>query len=206
MIRWLALPCSAPGTALLTRWSAPLIAQIAENHSAPVIKANPDLYWRLTHVHTPIVPHSRISSEAIAMSGKAKAPEPTPKRAASRSKRVESYSSYIFKVLKQVHPDTGISKKSMVRRSHILCPCLCTRVAFIHASSRVIPTRAVRAAPSFSPLLSTHSFAALTRLSKRSTTSPQAAQTLACAYLALSILYALLTRLVCCFVLVCSRS
>jgi histone H2B len=24
-------------------------------------------------------------------------------------KRVESYSSYIYKVLKQVHPDTGIS-------------------------------------------------------------------------------------------------
>ena len=26
-------------------------------------------------------------------------------------KRVETYSSYIYKVLKQVHPDTGISKK-----------------------------------------------------------------------------------------------
>ena len=30
-----------------------------------------------------------------------------------RKKRTESYSSYIYKVLKQVHPDTGISKKSM---------------------------------------------------------------------------------------------
>ena len=30
-----------------------------------------------------------------------------------RSKRTESYSSYIYKVLKQVHPDTGISKKGM---------------------------------------------------------------------------------------------
>jgi len=29
------------------------------------------------------------------------------------SKRVETYSSYIYKVLKQVHPDTGISKKAM---------------------------------------------------------------------------------------------
>ena len=28
-------------------------------------------------------------------------------------KRVESYSSYIYKVLKQVHPDTGISKRGM---------------------------------------------------------------------------------------------
>ena len=30
-----------------------------------------------------------------------------------RSKRVETFSSYIYKVLKQVHPDCGISKKSM---------------------------------------------------------------------------------------------
>ena len=28
-------------------------------------------------------------------------------------KRVETYSSYIYKVLKQVHPDTGISKRGM---------------------------------------------------------------------------------------------
>ena len=30
-----------------------------------------------------------------------------------KKKRVESYSSYIYKVLKQVHPDTGISKRGM---------------------------------------------------------------------------------------------
>ena len=30
-----------------------------------------------------------------------------------RTRRVESYSSYIYKVLKQVHPDTGISKRGM---------------------------------------------------------------------------------------------
>ena len=30
-----------------------------------------------------------------------------------RKKRTESYSSYIYKVLKQVHPDTGISKRAM---------------------------------------------------------------------------------------------
>ncbi len=28
-------------------------------------------------------------------------------------KRTETFSSYVYKVLKQVHPDTGISKKSM---------------------------------------------------------------------------------------------
>ena len=33
-----------------------------------------------------------------------------PKR---RKKRVETFSSYIYKVLKQVHPDTGISSKAM---------------------------------------------------------------------------------------------
>jgi len=41
----------------------------------------------------------------------------TPKKAGTgkgrKSKRVESYSSYIYKVLKQVHPQTGISKRGM---------------------------------------------------------------------------------------------
>ena len=39
-----------------------------------------------------------------------------PKKASTSSKskkRTETYSSYIYKVLKQVHPDTGISKKGM---------------------------------------------------------------------------------------------
>ena len=41
------------------------------------------------------------------------------KKAASKSggrkkrKRVESYHTYIFKVLKQVHPDTGMTRRSM---------------------------------------------------------------------------------------------
>ena len=39
-----------------------------------------------------------------------KAPADKKKRS---KKRVESYSTYIYKVLKQVHPDTGISKKGM---------------------------------------------------------------------------------------------
>eukprot|EP00920_Eleutheroschizon_duboscqi_P021432 GHVT01050497.1.p1 GENE.GHVT01050497.1~~GHVT01050497.1.p1 ORF type:complete len:113 (+),score=12.84 GHVT01050497.1:221-559(+) len=30
-----------------------------------------------------------------------------------KKKRSETYASYIFKVLKQVHPETGVSKKSM---------------------------------------------------------------------------------------------
>jgi len=36
-----------------------------------------------------------------------------PSKKTRSKKRVESYGTYIYKVLKQVHPDTGISKKSM---------------------------------------------------------------------------------------------
>ncbi|KAL7492880.1 hypothetical protein ACHAWT_003987 [Skeletonema menzelii] len=47
-----------------------------------------------------------------------KAPSKAAKKASTETKkrskkRVESYSTYIYKVLKQVHPDTGISKKGM---------------------------------------------------------------------------------------------
>eukprot|EP01130_Rhizamoeba_saxonica_P008573 TRINITY_DN346_c0_g1_i1.p1 TRINITY_DN346_c0_g1~~TRINITY_DN346_c0_g1_i1.p1 ORF type:complete len:117 (-),score=26.62 TRINITY_DN346_c0_g1_i1:75-425(-) len=38
--------------------------------------------------------------------------EKKPRRAAKR-KNYNSYSTFIYKVLKQVHPDTGISKKAM---------------------------------------------------------------------------------------------
>jgi histone H2B len=38
----------------------------------------------------------------------------TPKKAGkANKKRIESCSSYIYKVLKQVHPETGISKRGM---------------------------------------------------------------------------------------------
>lgn len=47
--------------------------------------------------------------------GKKAAKKVAPKKAPSKksAKRVESYSSYIYKVLKQVHPSTGISKRGM---------------------------------------------------------------------------------------------
>lgn len=35
------------------------------------------------------------------------------KRAVNSAKRAETYSVYIYRVLKQVHPETGISKRSM---------------------------------------------------------------------------------------------
>ncbi len=43
----------------------------------------------------------------------AKAPKKAGDGKKRNKKRTESYSSYIYKVLKQVHPDTGISKKGM---------------------------------------------------------------------------------------------
>lgn len=53
-------------------------------------------------------------------SGANKTPAKTPaegkkalKKGRKGKKRTESYASYIFKVLKQIHPDTGISKRSM---------------------------------------------------------------------------------------------
>jgi histone H2B len=51
---------------------------------------------------------SKQKSTKKAASKEAK--DPSKKR---KSKRTESYGTYIYKVLKQVHPDTGISKKSM---------------------------------------------------------------------------------------------
>ena len=49
-------------------------------------------------------------------SGKKPAAKKVVKKDASKKKArkgVESYKLYIFKVLKQVHPDTGISSKAM---------------------------------------------------------------------------------------------
>ena len=52
------------------------------------------------------------SKQAPAKAAKAAKASTDGKKKRSK-KRVESYSTYIYKVLKQVHPDTGISKKGM---------------------------------------------------------------------------------------------
>merc|ERR1711981_1043984 len=47
-------------------------------------------------------------------SGKASAAKKVvKKRAAPRRRRQQSFAVYIYRVLKQVHPETGISKRSM---------------------------------------------------------------------------------------------
>ena len=52
-----------------------------------------------------------ISSKGAKKAGKAKPKASGDKK--RKKKRKESYSIYIYKVMKQVHPDTGISSKAM---------------------------------------------------------------------------------------------
>eukprot|EP00339_Tiarina_fusa_P028478 CAMPEP_0117043648 /NCGR_PEP_ID=MMETSP0472-20121206/30325_1 /TAXON_ID=693140 ORGANISM="Tiarina fusus, Strain LIS" /NCGR_SAMPLE_ID=MMETSP0472 /ASSEMBLY_ACC=CAM_ASM_000603 /LENGTH=131 /DNA_ID=CAMNT_0004755221 /DNA_START=20 /DNA_END=415 /DNA_ORIENTATION=- len=56
-------------------------------------------------------PRSAGAAETKAKAPKKSAADPSKKR---KKPNTSSYSSYIYKVLKQVHPDTGISKKAMV--------------------------------------------------------------------------------------------
>ena len=46
-------------------------------------------------------------------SGKASRGKKGARKAAPKRKRTETFSVYIYRVLKQVHPETGISKRSM---------------------------------------------------------------------------------------------
>merc|ERR1719498_132592 len=47
------------------------------------------------------------------MAGKSGRNTPTKKAPVRRHRRAETFSVYIYRVLKQVHPETGISKRSM---------------------------------------------------------------------------------------------
>ena len=57
-----------------------------------------------------MAPKSPKSSTKKAAKGAKKGAKSTGGR---KKKSVQSYNSYIYKVLKQVHPDTGISSKAM---------------------------------------------------------------------------------------------
>ena len=52
----------------------------------------------------------KVSGKAAKKASKAKVPKTDKKR---KRRRKESYSIYIYKVLRQVHRDTGISSKAM---------------------------------------------------------------------------------------------
>ncbi|KAI0249198.1 histone-fold-containing protein [Lactifluus subvellereus] len=54
---------------------------------------------------------SKSAKKTSKTAAAAAAPDDTKKK--RRKLRKETYSSYIYKVLKQVHPDTGISNKAM---------------------------------------------------------------------------------------------
>lgn len=53
----------------------------------------------------------KVSGKAAKKAGKKAARPTTDKK--RKKKRKESFSTYIYKVLKQVHPDTGVSSKAM---------------------------------------------------------------------------------------------
>jgi histone H2B len=72
----------------------------------------------LLTAYPPITPASTASkapaaAKAPAKAAKTAAPKDTEGKKKRTKKRVESYATYIYKVLKQVHPDTGISTKAM---------------------------------------------------------------------------------------------
>ena len=55
----------------------------------------------------------KTSGKAAAKSGKAAKAISKGDKKKRKGKRKESYAIYIYKVLKQVHPDTGVSSKAM---------------------------------------------------------------------------------------------
>jgi len=55
----------------------------------------------------------KTSGKAVAKSGKAAKAVTKSDKKKRKGKRKESYAIYIYKVLKQVHPDTGVSSKAM---------------------------------------------------------------------------------------------
>merc|ERR1712034_158453 len=55
----------------------------------------------------------RTSGKAAVKSGKAAKAVTKGDKKKKKGKRKESYAIYIYKVLKQVHPDTGVSSKAM---------------------------------------------------------------------------------------------
>ena len=55
----------------------------------------------------------KVSGKAAKKSGKAAKAITKGDKKKKKGKRKESYAIYIYKVLKQVHPDTGVSSKAM---------------------------------------------------------------------------------------------
>merc|ERR1711879_1082775 len=62
---------------------------------------------------TPSTMPPKTSGKAAVKSGKAAKAVTKGDKKKKKGKRKESYAIYIYKVLKQVHPDTGVSSKAM---------------------------------------------------------------------------------------------
>lgn len=68
-----------------------------------------------------------MSEKTLKQTKKARKPKvPKPKKTGEgdqdsrkRKRHNDSYYSYIYKVLKQVHPDTGISRKAMITMNNV---------------------------------------------------------------------------------------
>ncbi|XP_058797814.1 histone H2B-like [Phymastichus coffea] len=60
-----------------------------------------------------MAPTGKTSGKAVKKSGKAQKNITKGDKKKRGKKRKESYAIYIYKVLKQVHPDTGVSSKAM---------------------------------------------------------------------------------------------
>lgn len=58
-----------------------------------------------------MAPKKTVGSSKGTPAGKAK--KPTKEKSHNKKRRTETFSVYIYRVLKQVHPETGISKRSM---------------------------------------------------------------------------------------------
>ena len=72
---------------------------------------SPQNFHSFTQQHRRNIMPPKVSSKGAKKAGKAKAVRSGDKK--RKRKRKESYAIYIYKVLKQVHPDTGISSKAM---------------------------------------------------------------------------------------------
>ena len=59
----------------------------------------------------------KVSGKAAKKSGKAAKAINKGDKKKKKLRRKESYAIYIYKVLKQVHPDTGISSKAMSKHA-----------------------------------------------------------------------------------------
>jgi histone H2B len=102
------------------RWVPGRLQSISKTRRDPKLRrASPALERRhLLHtksIHLDFAQFSTTTSIMAKTPSKQSAKAPTKKATGGKKskKRTETYSSYIYKVLKQVHPDTGISKKGM---------------------------------------------------------------------------------------------